>query len=225
MARQNELLRIIRLFAGLTAYSVGITLTVQANIGLSPWDVFHQGLALRTGMTFGVASIVVSAAIVALSISFKERLGIGTALNVFYIGAVIDVLMLGDFIKEAHGFLQGLVMMVCGLFVIAIAMVLYMATGYGAGPRDSLMVVLSKRTGKSAGLCRSVVEGIALFFGWLLGGNAGIGTIISVFGIGAAVQLVFSAARFNAEEIRHETAGETIARIKYNIKSMRGQAK
>lgn len=218
MMRQNELLRIIRLFAGLTAYSVGITLTVQANIGLSPWDVFHHGLAMRTGMTFGAASIVVSAAIVALSISFKERLGIGTALNVFYIGVVIDILMLGGFIKEARGFLQGMAMMTCGLFVIAAAMVLYMAAGYGAGPRDSLMVVLSKRTGKPAGLCRSVVEGVALFCGWLLGGKVGIGTVISVFGIGAAVQIVFSAARFNAGEVRHETAGETIARIKYILK-------
>lgn len=224
MIRQKELLRIIRLFAGLTAYSIGITLTVQANIGLAPWDVFHQGLALRTGMTFGTASIVVSAAIVALSISFKERLGIGTALNVFYIGAVIDVLMLGGFIKEAHSFLLGLAMMTCGLFVIAIAMVLYMATGYGAGPRDSLMVVLSKRTGKSAGLCRSVVEGAALFFGWLLGGKVGIGTVISVFGIGVAVQLVFSAAHFNPETIRHETAGETIARIKRGFNNKPGPA-
>lgn len=221
--RQNEFLRITRLFAGLTAYSVGITLTVQANIGLSPWDVFHQGVALRTGMTFGAASVVVSAAIVVFSILFKERFGIGTALNVFYIGAVIDILMLGGFIKEAGGFLPGLAMMVCGLFVIAAAMVLYMAAGYGAGPRDSLMVVLSKRTGKSAGLCRSVVEGIALFCGWLLGGNAGIGTVVSVFGIGVAVQLVFSAAGFNAETVRHETAGETIARIKYNLKNKPGQ--
>lgn len=217
--RQNEFFRIIRLLAGLTAYSVGITLTVQANIGLSPWDVFHQGVALRTGMTFGMASIVVSAAIVAFSILFKERFGIGTVLNVFYIGAVIDLLMLGGFIKEAQGLLQGLAMMVSGLFVIAAAMVLYIAAGYGAGPRDSLMVVLSKRTGKPAGLCRSVVEGAALFCGWLLGGNAGLGTVISVFGIGVAVQIVFSAAGFNAGTVRHETAGETIARIKYNLKN------
>lgn len=214
--RQNDLSRIIRLFAGLTAYSVGITLTVQASIGLSPWDVFHHGLALHTGMTFGMASIAVSAVIVALNILFKEPFGLGTVLNVFYIGFVIDILMLGGFIKEAHGLLTSLVMMVGGLFVIAFAMVLYIAAGYGAGPRDSLMVTLSKRTGKPAGLCRSVVEGIVLACGWLLGGKVGIGTVISVFCSGIAVQVVFAATRFNAGAVRHESVGETIGRLKVN---------
>lgn len=212
--RQNEFSRIARLFAGLTAYSVGITLTVQANIGLSPWDTFHQGLAFKTGMTFGVASIVVSAIIVAFIVLFKEPLGIGALLNVFYIGVVIDVLMLGGFITEGQGLFSGVLMMVCGLFVIAVAMVLYIGTGYGAGPRDSLMVIFSKRTGKPAGLCRSVVEVIALIGGWLLGGRVGLGTVLSVFGVGVAVQIVFSALRFDVKAIRHESMLETLGRVR-----------
>lgn len=210
---QSDASRLLRLFAGLTAYSVGIALTVQANIGLSPWDVFHQGVALRTGLTFGMASIAVSAVIVGLNVLLREPFGIGTLFNVYYIGIVIDVLMLGGFIKEAHSLLSGIIMMVCGLFIIAFAMVLYIASGYGAGPRDSLMVTFSKRTGKSAGLCRSVVEGIALACGWLLGGSVGIGTVISVFGIGIVVQIVFAMTRFDAGAVRHESAGETIGRL------------
>lgn len=211
--RQTETSRLLKLFIGLNAYAVGIVLTVQANIGLSPWDVFHQGFALRTGITFGMASIVVSAAIVFLNILLKEPFGVGTLFNVFYIGFAIDVLMLGGFIKETDSFLYGVIMVVSGLFVIAFAMVLYISAGYGAGPRDSLMVTFSKRTGKSAGLCRSTVEGIVLILGWLLGGSVGIGTVISVFGVGVAVQIVFAVTHFDAAAVRHESARETIKRF------------
>lgn len=212
--QQKEYIRIIRLITGLTAYSLGITLTVQAGIGLSPWDVFHQGLSMKSGLTFGMASIAVSAAIVAVSLFFKEHIGAGTFLNVVYIGLVIDLLMLAGIITEARNFFTGLLMMAGGLFTIALAMVLYIGAGYGAGPRDSLMVILSKRTGKSAGLCRSAVEAIALACGWLLGGHAGIGTIISVVGIGAATQIVFSALRFDVGSVRQESFHETWVRIK-----------
>lgn len=215
---RSEAPRLLRLFAGLTAYSVGIALTVQANIGLSPWDVFHDGVALRTGLTFGMASIGVSALIVLLNIALKEPFGIGTLFNVYYIGFVIDVLMLGGFIKESSNSITSLVMMVVGLVLIAFAMVLYMSSGYGAGPRDSLMVILSKRTGESAGFCRSVVEGIALLCGWLLGGNVGIGTVISVFGIGIVVQIIFTATGFNAAAVHQESVRETVDRIKAELR-------
>lgn len=211
---RREPLRLVRLLLGLVAYSLGITLTVQANIGLSPWDVFHQGVAMRTGLTFGVASIVVAVVIVSAATIFKERIGIGTLSNMVVIGLIIDALMIGGFVPEARGLVPGIFMMVCGLFVIALAMVLYMGAGYGAGPRDSLMVLLSKRTGKSAGLCRGIVEAIALVIGWLLGGRVGVGTIISAACIGVAVQIVFAALRFDVRAIRHETLGETFRRLK-----------
>ena len=209
---QNDFFRIIRLFAGLTAYSLGITLTIQADIGLAPWDVFHHGVALWTGITFGMASIAVSAVIVAVSYLFRERFGIGTILNVFYIGIVIDALMLSGLITKARSLAGGIFMMAEGLFVIAFATFLYMGSGYGAGPRDSLMVVLSKRTGKAVGLCRGAVELTALIAGWALGGRIGVGTIVSAFGIGAAVQIVFALTRFDVKAIEHEPAGKTLAR-------------
>lgn len=212
--RKQEFIRLIRLFAGLTAYSVGITMCVQANIGLSPWDVFHHGLALRTGLTFGVASAVASAAIVAAAALCREQFGVGAILNIFYIALIIDLLILGGIILKAPGLFSGILMMICGLFIIALAMVLYIGAGYGAGPRDSLMVILSKRTGKPAGLCRSVVEAIALVCGWLLGGQIGIGTVIAVFGAGITAQIVFRLLNFDVKSQRHESVGETLARVR-----------
>lgn len=211
---KQESIRLIRLFSGLTAYSLGITMCVQANIGLSPWDVFHHGLALRTGLTFGIASAVASAAIVAAAVLCKEQFGVGAVLNIFYIALIIDLLMLGGIITTASGLFSGILMMTGGLFIIALAMVLYMGAGYGAGPRDSLMVILSKRTGKPAGLCRSAVEAVALVCGWLLGGQIGIGTVIAVFGTGVTAQIVFKLMRFNVKAQRHESFSETLARVR-----------
>lgn len=210
----NEIARIIRLFAGLTAYSLGIAMTVQANIGLAPWDVFHQGLALRLGITFGMASIAASAVIVVAVYLCGERFGVGTLLNMLYIGLVIDVLILGSVITKAGTLASGLVMFVAGLFIIAFATYLYIGAGYGAGPRDSLMAVLSRKTGRTAGFCRSVVELVVLVMGWALGGKAGLGTVICAFGIGAAVQIVFSSLRFDINSVSHESIGETLARAK-----------
>ena len=211
---KREGLRILRLVWGLFVYAVGIVMTVHANLGVAPWDVFHQGVSRQMGITFGMASIVVSVAVVGISVLMKEHVGFGTLCNMVLIGAFVDMLMLGKMIPEAHTFVSGLAMMIAGLFVIALASYFYMGAGYGAGPRDSLMVVLTRRTGRPIGLCRAAVEGLALICGWLLGGHAGIGTVISAFGVGFTVQIVFSLLHFDVRTIRQETFSETYARFK-----------
>ena len=216
MLREN--LRIIRLIWGLFLYAAGIVLTVHANLGVSPWDVFHQGLSRLSGITFGTASIVTGIVIVAASVLMKEHIGFGTLSNMVLIGVFIDMLMMWRIMPEAQTFVIGFVMMIAGLFVIAIASFFYMGAGYGAGPRDTLMVVLARRTGYPVGLCRAAVEGVALLCGWLLGGHAGIGTVISAFGIGFAVQIVFTLLKFDVQAIHQETFAETYARLKASRK-------
>jgi uncharacterized membrane protein YczE len=188
-------------------------MTVHANLGLSPWDVFHQGAAARLGITFGMASIVTAAVIVAAAAALRERVGVGTLANMTLIGTFVDFLMFGKWVPEARAFVPGLGMMAGGLLVIGFASFFYMGAGYGAGPRDSLMVVLARRTGRPVGLCRAVVEGTALLCGWLLGGRAGVGTVIAAFGVGIAVQFVFSLLRFDVRAIHHESAFETFSRL------------
>ena len=208
-------LRILRLIWGLFLYAAGIVLTINANIGVSPWDVFHQGLARLLGSTLGIAAIITSVSIVVISSVMKEHIGLGTLSNMILIGVFIDVLMLGGIIPEAQTFASGLAMLITGLFVVGIASYFYMGAGFGAGPRDSLMVVMTRRTGRPAGFCRAIIEGIALICGWLLGGYAGIGTVISAFGIGFAVQIVFTLLKFDVRAIRQETLKETFARFKF----------
>jgi uncharacterized membrane protein YczE len=209
----REGLRITRLLLGLFCFALGTVLTLHSNLGYSPWDVFHQGISRHLGLTMGTSAILVSAVVILIDIFVGEAIGVGGVCDVFLVGTFIDVLMLGGWVPVMNGFLWGVVMMVSGLFVIAAALVLYIGAGYGAGPRDSLMVALSRRTGRSPGFCRGVLEAAVLLLGWLLGGYAGIGTLISAFGVGAAVQVVFTALRFDVKAIRQESLRETALRI------------
>jgi uncharacterized membrane protein YczE len=205
--------RIARLLSGLFLYALGIVLTLHANLGYSPWDVFHQGISKHLGLTMGITNIAVSVVVILIDIFMGEAIGIGGICNVILIGTFIDALMLGGWIPVMSGFAEGAAMMVSGLFAIAAASVLYIGAGYGAGPRDSLMVAVSRRTGRSPGACRGVLEGMVLLLGWFLGGYAGIGTLIAAFGIGIAVQIVFAVLRFDVKAVHQESLRETAARI------------
>ena len=213
MRLQGDLTRSARLFFGLFLYSVGIVLTVHANIGASPWDVFHLGLKFRTGWSLGVANIVTSAVVVALAALLKERIGFGTLSNMIFIGIFLDVIIESGLIPVLQNPFMGVLMLVAGLFTIALATVFYIGAGYGAGPRDSLMVALSRRTGWTPGFCKGCIEAAILLLGWLLGGKVGIGTVISAFGIGIAVQIVFGLTRFKVKDIRQESFVETTRRL------------
>ncbi|MGL4819790.1 MAG: YczE/YyaS/YitT family protein [Bacilli bacterium] len=196
-------MKYIRLVCGYLVFSIGIAWTIQANIGLSPWDVLHSGFAERTHLTIGVASIIVSVAIVALNVLLGERIGLGTVLNAICIGLFLDVILFFELIPLASNFLLGLVYSCFGMFLIGIGSWLYLGAGLGAGPRDGLMIGLAKRLGKPVGIVRSSIEVSALVVGFLLGGHAGFGTLFMGIGIGYFVSLAFKIVKFNPQTMQH----------------------
>ncbi|MDR1915660.1 MAG: YitT family protein [Synergistaceae bacterium] len=210
----RDVLRVARLLFGLFLYALGIVLTLRANLGYSPWDAFHQGLAKHLHLTIGVCSIIVSIVIVIIAMFMKEQVGIGTLCNSVFIGLFVDMLLFLGWIPIMNNFVLGVITIVGGLFVIGFASFLYIGASYGSGPRDSLMVILTKRTGCPVGFCRACVEGTVLCLGWALDGSVGIGTVISVFGLGVAVQTVFTALRFDVRTLHQESLLETWARLK-----------
>ena len=216
----RDIFRIVRFFLGINIYALGVVMTLQANIGYSPWYVFHHGIALNLGLTIGQAGILVSTSMVLIAVFMKEQVGIATLINMVLIGIFIDTYLFLNWIPLMQSFVPGVVMMISGLFILAIATFLYMGAGYGAGPRDSFMVVLTKKTGKPVGLCRSCLEGTVLFTGWLLGGYVGIGTVIAVFGIGVAVQVVFSVLSFDVKAVHQESCYETFQRLRGMLKQI-----
>ncbi|MCU1698070.1 MAG: hypothetical protein JWR34_4133 [Mycobacterium sp.] len=175
------------LLIGLTGYGFSMALMVRAGLGLDPWDVFHQGLAGRTGMTIGIASAVVGVAVLLAWIPLRNRPGIGTVANVIVIAITVDA---GMALLPTPESLPVRVAMMLGAVVLnGLSTVLYIGAGLGPGPRDGLMTGLVARTGVSVRVVRTSIEATVLAVGWLLGGTVGVGTVVYALGIGPLVQL------------------------------------
>lgn len=177
--------RFPRLLLGLFLFGAGSALQVQADLGLSPWEVLHQGIAARTPLSIGVASIAVSMAVLLLWIPLRQALGVGTVANAILIGAFIDLVIFLVPTPEAivirWAFLLG------GILLVGIGSGFYIGVHLGPGPRDGLMTGIARR-GPSLRIARTGVEGSALVIGWLLGGTVGIGTVLFSLTIGPIVQ-------------------------------------
>jgi len=198
---------------GLFLYALGIAFTIQANIGYGPWEVFHAGLALRTGMSIGVASIVAGVAILIVVTLCKEELGFGSIVSMIVTGLFIDLILIINIIPVPASLPGGVAMLIAGLFVISAGSYFYIKSAFGAGPRDNLMVLLARKTKLPIGLCRGMVELAATLIGWMLGGMVGIGTLISGFAIGLCIQLTFAAFKFDATAVQHEPIKQTFVRV------------
>jgi uncharacterized membrane protein YczE len=172
---------------GLILFGFGLALMVIADLGLSPWDVFHQGVAERTGIPIGTVVIITGLALLVLWIPLKEKLGIGTIANAIVIGVSLDVSLL--FLPQRlDGVLAQWPAMLIGVVLVAISSGYYIGAGLGPGPRDGLMTGLARVTGYSIGPIRAVLEIVVLIIGWLLGGTVGVGTVVFALAIGPMVQ-------------------------------------
>lgn len=176
------------LLVGLVGYGFSMAVMVRAGLGLDPWDVFHQGLATRTGMTIGLASAIVGVAVLLAWIPLRNRPGIGTVANVVVIAVTVDVGM--ALLPSPSDMAVRVAMMLAAVLLNAVSTVLYIGAGLGPGPRDGLMTGMVARTGLSVRLVRTSIEASVLAVGWLLGGTVGIGTLVYALGIGPLVQLV-----------------------------------
>jgi uncharacterized protein len=204
-ALNHVLFRLARLLLGLVLYALGIVLTLNAHIGYGPWEVFHVGLAETAGISIGTAAIATGVVIAFFAILLGEKLGLGTVLNMTLIGMVLDAILVSGIIPVARSFFPGLVMMVAGLFVVAFATYFYIGSGFGAGPRDGLMVALTRKTHLPIGLVRGMIELAAVLVGWRLGGMVGLGTVLAALAIGFCVQLTFRLLKFDPTLVHHES--------------------
>lgn len=209
--------RIIRLFIGVFLYAVGIVLTINANLGLAPWDVFHQGLTHLISITMGQASIAVGIILVIFNSVLGERLGWGTLCNMLFIGLFIDLIMLNHLIPICKGVIPGTIMMVLGMAFIGVASYFYIGAGLGSGPRDGLMIAITKKTSKSVRFVRNGIELTALVVGYILGGYAGVGTLIMAVTLGYIIQFVFKILRFDVSSIKHRFIDEDVKNLKEKL--------
>jgi len=209
--------KVIRLFIGLLLFAVGVVLTINSNLGLSPWDVFHQGMTHLTGVTMGQACIAVGIILVILDAVLGERLGWGTLCNMLFIGLFMDLIMLNHLIPFCQEVIPGVLMMVLGMIVIGIASYFYIGAGLGSGPRDGLMIALTKKTSRSVRFVRNAIELSALFVGYMLGGYVGVGTLIMALTLGYIVQFVFKLLKFDVSSVKHRFIDEDLKDLKSKL--------
>jgi uncharacterized membrane protein YczE len=185
--------RVGALLVGLFLYGIAIAMMVQAGIGVAPWDVLTQGIALHTGLSFGLLTNIIGVGVLLLWIPIRQRPGIGTLLNVLLIGpsAALGLAV----IPPQHDLILQVALFAGGLALLAVASGLYIGARLGPGPRDGLMTGLHARTGWKIWIVRTGIEGAVLLVGWMLGGNIGVGTLAFAVLIGPLVNITMPLLR------------------------------
>ena len=194
----------LKIVLGLLVFAFGVHLTIYANIGLAPWDCLGMGISYHTPLNYGLSMTAIAVIILIIDILLGERIGYGT---------IIDALLTGNFIQMFNGLNPlhendnlwlGLAIMIFGLAFMAIGMLIYMKGAQGCGPRDALLIGLGKRMSRiPIGIVEILLWSLVLLVGWLLGGPVGVGTLISTFGAGIVMQLIYNALHFEPRKIVH----------------------
>lgn len=209
MARKKIVLEWVQIIFGLMVFSIGVHLTIFANIGLAPWDCLGMGIAKHTPFNYGTAMTLMAIVILFIDLLLKESIGFGT---------IWDALLVGNFVQLCNDInplplnentLLGVLLMLPAFVLMAVGMWIYMRGEQCCGPRDSLLVGLGKRMPKvPIGVVEVLLWLCVLALGWALGGPVGIGTVISTFGAGLVMQLVYQFLHFEPRQLKHKNVME-----------------
>ncbi|MEI8391454.1 MAG: hypothetical protein WCG40_03045 [Actinomycetes bacterium] len=184
--------KLLRCVTGLALFGIGITFFIRADLGLAPWDIFHTGVAERLDISVGIVIVGTGLLLLLLWIPLRQKPGLGTILNALEIGLMVNVSK--QFIGETNNLAARLLLVLAGLVVVGVGTALYLGSDLGSGPRDGIMLGMTKRKffGRSLSirLARTLIEVTVLVAGLFLGGKVGIGTLVFMFGIGPLVQFL-----------------------------------
>src|ERR1700750_221462 len=193
VVRGGVVARAVSLVFGLLLFALGIVLILESQLGLSPWDVLNQGIAKHTALSFGMANVAVALVVLCVAWALGGKPGIGTVANAVLVGTFIQVLTSFDAVTSLQHEPLGvrIVLLVVGVALIGPASAFYIGADFGAGPRDTLMLVGARRTGVRVAIVRGTLELCALVVGIALGGTFGVGTILFAFGVGPVIEASF----------------------------------
>jgi len=167
--------------------ALGMLITINTPWGTAPWDVLHVGLASKTGLTIGRANQLTGLVVIVLALLLGGRtVNVVTLMNVAMVGTWVDLYRSWNLVPYVPG-LGGLAFLLLGVAVWGFGTALYLHPGLGAGPRDSLMLILVQRTGQPLYRVKMAMDLTAMAVGLLLGGPAGIGTAVVAACFGPSV--------------------------------------
>ena len=186
--------RLASLVFGLFVFALAIVLLLESRLGLSPWDVLNQGIARHSPLSFGAANVVVGLAILLLAWALGGAPGLGTVANAVLVGTFIQLLTSIDGVADlsSRPLDARIGLLVAGIALVGPATAFYIGADFGAGPRDTLMLVGARRTGRRVGVVRATIEASALVAGIVLGGTFGVGTVALALLVGPAVEASFA---------------------------------
>lgn len=203
--KRRLMLRIAKTVIGLAIAALGMHINVKANVGVSPWTSLYLGLCNITGLPYRAIYTAVCFATMVAAILLKERIGLSTVVDVCMVGQLVDLYDWLGFVPAPTGLVSGIALMLVGLLIMTIGQCIYMSAGTCCGPQEALLVGLGKLVRRVP--IGAVTMGLQVFLvtcGWLLGGPIGIGTLISMFGLGVIMQLVCRVSRFEPRDVVHE---------------------
>lgn len=206
--------RLIRIMIGLFLFAVGNVLTINAQLGVAPWVVFDQGVSNLLGITVGQANILAGLIILIVDIFLGQAIGWGSVLNMLMIGIFMDILMLNHLIPMFDGLIIRFIVLIIGVVIQGFGTYYYIAGGLGAGPRDGLMVALTRRGNRSFRFYKTTVEIMVVLVGYSLGGDLGLGTIIMALLAGQIFQSVFNLVKFDVSGVSHRFIQDDIVYLK-----------
>lgn len=210
MTRKSIYLGWLRIVFGLLVFSLGVHMTIRADLGLAPWDCLGMGIARHTPLNYGLAMTAMSVIILLIDIAMKEKIGFGTVIDALLTGNFVQLFNDIDPFPKTANTAAGILIILGGLALMAAGQYFYMSSAQCCGPRDALLVGLGKRLRRlPIGAVQVILWGSVLVIGWLLGGPVGIGTIVSTFGSGVVMQLIYTIIRFEPRSVEHRSAIET----------------
>ncbi len=191
LAVRRNIIRYLAFFSGLFIIANGVVFTINAGLGVNPWDVFHIGVANQTGLTIGRITQITGFVLIAISFLLKVRIYIGTVLNMIFLGFFIDLVIGMGYIPHSELLWVRIILYLVGVILFGLGVAFYISPNLGAGPRDSMMLALTRVTGLSKGAIRTMMEVAIAVIGFLLGGPLGIGTVIFALSLGIFLELGF----------------------------------
>jgi uncharacterized membrane protein YczE len=191
--------RVTQLLAGLVLYGASMGLMVRGTLGLDPWDVLHEALSERTGLSFGMVTGALGALVLLCWIPLRQRPGVGTVANILVVAVAVDLTL--ALLSPPSALVPRIALMLGGVVLNGLATATYIGVRLGPGPRDGLMTGIAARTGISIRIVRTGIELTVLAAGWLLGGTVGIGTVVYALAIGPLTQAFLPLVTWRPERV------------------------
>lgn len=202
--------RFIRLFLAMPVFAFGAALSIQSGIGVNAWDTFALGVANVLPLSYGTVVLLTGIAVLLIDLCMKQSIGIGTLADIFIIGKTTDLILYLDIIPKIEALPIAIVCLVTSLFIQSFGVYLYSSAALSVGPRDAMMIAIAKKFDQvSIGMIKGIIEGTVFVIGFLLGAPIGIGTVISVFGIGFILEFTLKLFRFDLRAVHQENLMQT----------------